>query len=83
MKIQASLKKQKFMLELLSVRLYFDRRPQCDVAARPVLIHVNTDPWLLLIETYLYRAAKSTSHSLNMKNEVWEGEGRVGERSMI
>ena len=46
--------------------------------SRPVRMHVSTNPGLFLIETYLYRAAKSTSHSLNMKNGVWEGEERDG-----
>lgn len=61
----------------------FDRCFQCCSASRPLHVHIDTDPRLRLIETYLYRAAKSTSHSLNMKNGAWEGEGRLGERSMI
>lgn len=61
----------------------FDRCRLCCSAPRPLHVHINTDPRLRLIETYLYRAAKSTSHSLNMKNGAWEGEGRLGERSMI
>lgn len=60
----------------LNVRLYF--LSVAFGAARPLIL-INTDPCLRLIETYLYRAAKSTSHSLNMKNGVWEGEGRAGE----
>lgn len=61
----------------------FDRCFPCCSDTQPVHICVNTDPCLHLIETYLYRAAKSTIHSLNMKNGAWEREGRVGERSMI
>lgn len=61
----------------------FDRCLLCCLSPRPLHVHIDTDPRLRLIETYLYRAAKSTSHSLNMKNGAWEGEGRLGERSMI